>query len=70
MFYLDAFFDYVPGAPTVSTARVPYFFLDFERMGNLVFAFIAGIGVFIIFLGHAMYLLDRKRRQDPSEDSC
>ena len=43
--------------------RFPYFFLDFDRIGNMVFAYIAGISVFVILLGHGIYLLDAKVRK-------
>jgi hypothetical protein len=41
--------------------RFPYFFLDFDRLGFMVFAYIAGIVMFILLLGHGMYWIDRKR---------
>ena len=43
--------------------RFPYFFLDFDKIGYLVFAFVAGIAVFILLLGHFAYLVDRKWRK-------
>jgi len=51
---------------SIAPVRFPYFFLDFDRLGLLVFAYIAGIVAFILLLGHAMYLIDRKVRKDKS----
>jgi hypothetical protein len=48
---------------TAEPVRFPYFFLDFDRIGLMALAYIAGIVVFILLLGHAMYLMDKKVRR-------
>ncbi|MCL2628970.1 MAG: Pr6Pr family membrane protein [Oscillospiraceae bacterium] len=53
---LSSYMDMVP-------VRFPYFFLDFDRIGYYVFAFVAGIAVFILLLGHVAFAIDRKLRK-------
>ena len=45
------------GAPI----RFPYFFYDFDRIGLMAFAYIAGIVVFFLIIGHLFYYIDKKR---------
>jgi len=47
------------GAPI----RFPYFFYDFDRIGALSFAYIAGIMFFFIIIGHIFYYIDKKVRK-------
>ena len=62
--YVATFENYWDAAPSsIAPVRFPYFFLDFDRLGFIVFAYIAGIVVFILLLGHVMYLADRKIRK-------
>ena len=58
----DSIFDAAP--LYIEPVRFPYFFLDFDRIGLMALVYIAGISVFIILLGHGMYLVDRKVRKD------
>lgn len=44
------------GAPV----RFPYFFLDFDRIGIMVFAYIAALAAVFLVISHLLYLLDRK----------
>ena len=46
------------GAPV----RFPYFFYDFDRIGLLALAYIAGIIVFFLIIGHIFYFIDKKRK--------
>ena len=43
--------------------RAPYFFLDFDEIGATVLLYIAGLVVFLLLLGHAFYLLDKKMQK-------
>jgi hypothetical protein len=67
VYYYAATFENIWDASPASTApvRFPYFFLDFDRLGFMVFAYIAGIVAFILLLAHGMYLVDRKIRKAP-----
>jgi len=47
------------GAPV----RFPYFFYDFDRIGLLALAYIAGIVIFFLIIGHIFYLIDKKVRK-------
>jgi len=42
--------------------RFPYFFYDFDRIGIASLAYIGGLILFFIIIGHIFYLYDRKRR--------
>jgi hypothetical protein len=48
--------------------RVPYFFYDFDRIGILALAYIAGIVVFFLLLSHGFYLVDKKLRKPHDQD--
>lgn len=41
--------------------RFPYFFLDFDQLGLMVFAYVAALVVFFLILSHIMYFIDKKR---------
>ncbi|MCL2004505.1 MAG: Pr6Pr family membrane protein [Oscillospiraceae bacterium] len=41
--------------------RFPYFFLDFDKLGMMALAFIAGILIFFLIISHCIFLIDRKR---------
>ena len=41
--------------------RFPYFFYDFDRIGMLAFAYIGGLIVFLVAVGHAFYFGDRAK---------
>ena len=43
--------------------RYPYFFLDFDRLGAVALAYIAGIFVFFLLISHGIYLIDRFHRK-------
>jgi hypothetical protein len=47
------------GAPV----RFPYFFFDFDRIGLFSFAYIGGVLVFFILIGHGFYYIDSKIRK-------
>ena len=49
--------------------RFPYFFLDFDRLGLMVLAYIAGILAFILLLAHGIYALDRKVHKEKEHES-
>lgn len=44
--------------------RFPYFFFDYDRIGVLSFAYIGGLLVFFILVGHGFYFADRKIRRN------
>ncbi|MCL1800419.1 MAG: Pr6Pr family membrane protein [Promicromonosporaceae bacterium] len=41
--------------------RYPYFFFDFDRIGWLVFAYLAGLIAFFLGIGHLLYFIDKRR---------
>ncbi|MCL2677749.1 MAG: Pr6Pr family membrane protein [Clostridiales bacterium] len=43
--------------------RFPYPFLDFDRIGWAVFAYVGVILAFLLLLGHGIYFIDRKVRK-------
>jgi len=47
------------GAPI----RFPYFFFDFDRIGALSIAYIAGLVVFFLIIGYIFYYVDAKLRK-------
>jgi len=47
--------------------RFPYFFYDFDRIGMLAFAYIAGLVVFLVGVGHVFYLIDKARERRGSK---
>ena len=47
------------GAPI----RFPYFFFDFDRIGMFSLAYIGGLIVFFLIIGHIFYFLDAKVRK-------
>ena len=49
-------FEYKDGAPV----HYPYFFVDYDRIGVLVLAYIGGIGVVYAAVALVMYAIDRK----------
>ena len=55
--------DFVSESMDTAPVRFPYFFLDFDRLGIMVLAYVGGIFVFFILLSHVIYLLDRKVRK-------
>jgi len=48
--------------------RFPYFFYDFDRIGMLAFAYIGGLVVFLVAVGHAFYFLDKARKRRCQEN--
>ena len=42
--------------------RFPYFFFDFDRIGALSFAFIGGLMIFLLIIGHVFYFVDKRRK--------
>jgi len=48
--------------------RFPYFFYDFDRIGMLAFAYIGGLVVFLVAVGHAFYFVDNARKRRCNED--
>ena len=46
----------------ITPVRFPYFFLDFDRLGLMAFAYIGAILVFFLILSHAIFFIDRKFR--------
>jgi len=50
------------GAPI----RFPYFFFDYDRIGALSIAYIAGLVVFFLIIGHVFYYVDSKLRKPSS----
>ena len=64
-YYVATFENVWDASPATSVpVRFPYFFLDFDRIGIMAFAYIAGILAFIILLGHGLYAIDRKVRKN------
>jgi hypothetical protein len=62
--YVATFENFWDASPaSIEPVRFPYFFLDFDRIGFMALAYIAGIVVFILLLGHIMYFIDRKVRK-------
>ena len=55
--------DFASESLDTAPVRFPYFFLDFDRLGIMVLAYIGGIFVFFILLSHVIYLIDRKVRK-------
>jgi len=43
--------------------RVPYFFLDYEKIGAMVIVYVLVLLVFILLMGHLFYFIDRKVRK-------
>ncbi len=41
--------------------RFPYFFLDFDQLGLMVFAYVAALVAFFLILSHIIYFIDKKR---------
>lgn len=41
--------------------RFPYFFLDFDQLGLMVFVYVAALVLFFLLLSHIMYFIDKKR---------
>ena len=59
--------EHIISADIPASVRFPYFFLDYDRVGIMVLAYIAGILAFILLLGHGIYAVDRKVRKYKSE---
>jgi hypothetical protein len=55
--------DALTGTLNVVPIRFPYFFLDLDRLGLMVFAYVGVIFVFFLLLSHAIYLIDHKLRR-------
>jgi len=53
------YYSFVDGGPV----RFPYFFYDFDRIGSAALAYIGAMCVFILLVGHAFYLVDKKIRK-------
>jgi hypothetical protein len=47
------------GAPL----RFPYFFYDFDRLGALALAYVGGLILLFLIIGHVFYLIDAKLRK-------
>ena len=43
--------------------RFPYFFFDFDRIGIVALAYIAGLLVVFFIIGHIFYFIDKKARK-------
>ena len=56
-----------PFSSKMEPVRFPYFFLDYDRIGKSALLYIAGISLFVIALGHGMYLIDRKIRKSKAK---
>jgi len=50
--------------PDGAAVRFPYFFMDYDRLGALTAAYIAGLVVVFIILSHGFYLADSKIRKE------
>jgi len=50
-------------AITGTTVRFPYFFLDFDKFGLWVFAFVGAMLIFFLLLSHAIYWIDQKAKK-------
>ena len=50
------------GAEEIAPVRFPYFFIDFDRIGFMVFIYIVVILVFILMLSHVVYFVDCRFR--------
>ena len=61
-YFSSTFSDPHSGAIEVAPVRVPYFFLDFDRLGFMAAVYIAAILVFILLLSHTVYFIDRRDR--------
>ncbi|WP_312425549.1 Pr6Pr family membrane protein [Lacrimispora sp.] len=46
--------------PNGKTMSIPYYFMDYSRIGNKVFLSIFGTAIFLLILGHIAYFLNRK----------
>jgi hypothetical protein len=46
--------------PDHEPTRFAYFFIDFDQIGAMVFAYVAGLTIFFLILGHALYAFDNK----------
>ena len=61
-------YERVSGSPFSSyielvPVRVPYFFLDFDRLGLMVIIYCTGILAFFLLLSHIIYWIDHKVRK-------
>jgi hypothetical protein len=45
------------------TVSFPYYFLDFNRLGTIVFVYIGAILVFFLLVTHVIYFIDQKVRK-------
>ena len=63
-YYVSMFEQGLSSWATTTPVRFPYFFLDFDRIGWLAAAYIAGIVAFVLLLGHGMYWIDKKGRKN------
>ena len=64
VYYFTSEFGDVSSSAALSVpVKVPYFFLDYERLGILVVAFIAGTLVFFLLLSHIIFFIDQKLRK-------
>jgi hypothetical protein len=61
--YITTFFGYVYRMADGTTRRFPYFFLDYERFGFGVIAYIGGLFLFFLLLSNVIYLIDQKVRK-------
>jgi len=50
-------------AVEITPVRVPYFFLDYEKIGAMVIVYVLALFIFIILMGHLFYFIDRKVRK-------
>lgn len=57
--------------PSGQAVRFPYFFLDYDRIGAMVFVNVAIMLLVFLALSHALYFLNRKsRKQTPARDKA
>jgi len=61
-YFSSTFSSPVSSTIDITPVRFPYFFLDFDRLGFLTFAYIGAILVFFLLLSHIIYFIDRKVR--------
>jgi len=61
--YFTCVFPLIYLAFVIIIGAKPYFFLDFEKTGFMVFVYIAAILLLLILLGHCFYFFDKKIRK-------
>jgi hypothetical protein len=53
--------------PEWTPVRFPYFFIDFDKLGVMAFAYIGVILVFFLILSHIIYWVDQRRKKPTVE---